>query len=126
MALHLHPFVVAWLFRDGDWICGIIAYGYLLLAAVIVRRGPGYLRRPVALLVFGLALLVNGYVVTPTAGWEWLLPLYYLKRLVAHLIREEPYRPIGGKELGQTPKIEGDTTDRTMLGFIRTRLFRVT
>jgi len=26
-------------------------------------------------------------------GLEWFLPLFYLKLLISHVLREEPYRP---------------------------------
>ncbi len=96
IAVHVHPFVVAWLFRDGDWVFAVVLYGYLLAAAVIVLRVPLYLQRPTALILFCGALLLNSYVFPPTPGLEWFVPLFYLKLLVSHLLREEPYRPAGG------------------------------
>ena len=54
---------------------------------------PQYLQRPVALIVFGCALLISLYVLSQPVGLEWFLPLFYLKLLVSHLPKEEPYRP---------------------------------
>ena len=93
-ALHLiHLFVVAWLFREGDWAFAIITSAYLLAAAAIILRVPLYLQRPVALLLYALSILMALYLLSPTPGLEWFLPLFYLKLLVSHLVREEPYRP---------------------------------
>ncbi len=89
----LHIFVVAWLFRSLDWVFFWTASLYLLSAAIIILRTPLYLQRPVGLLLYSLALLLNYYVLSPTVGLEWFLPFFFLKLLVSHLIREEPYRP---------------------------------
>jgi hypothetical protein len=85
--------VVAWLFREGDWAFAIITSTYLLAAAAIILRVPLYLQRPVALLLYALSILMALYLLSPTPGLEWFLPLFYLKLLVSHLVREEPYRP---------------------------------
>lgn len=90
-ALHLLP-VPIW-FRPGDWGYFVIAYGYLLMAAILILRVPLYLQRPVAMLLWMGGILLNAYVIMPVAGLEWLLPAFYAKLLVAHLVREEPYRP---------------------------------
>jgi hypothetical protein len=39
------------------------------------------------------AVLVNSYVITVIPGFEWFLPVFILKLVVGHIIREEPYRP---------------------------------
>lgn len=71
----------------------LISGGYLLIAAIVVLSVPQYLQRPVALIVFSGALLVSLYVLSQPAGLTWFLPLFYLKLLVSHLPKEEPYRP---------------------------------
>lgn len=39
------------------------------------------------------AIMVNFYMVAPVHGFEWLIPLLYLKIVYGHLVPEEPYRP---------------------------------
>ena len=64
-----------------------------MLASLLILRSPLYLQRPVAFSVFGLGLLANTYLAAPTPGLEWFLPIFLLKLLLSHLLREEPYRP---------------------------------
>ncbi|MCA9968973.1 MAG: hypothetical protein KC425_02100 [Anaerolineales bacterium] len=94
VAVHfLHPLLVAWLFRGGDWAYFAASYLYLLLAAAAILALPLYLQRPAALAcaVGGLALSL--YAFTPTPGLEWFLPVFYLKLLVSHLLKEAPFAP---------------------------------
>ena len=93
IAVHaVQLFLVAWLFRGGDWAFFGALYGYLLAATLIILRTPLYRQRPVALLLYSGAILINSYVFTPTAGLEWFIPIFYLKLLVSHLLKEVPYR----------------------------------
>jgi hypothetical protein len=96
VALHIYPFLVAWLFRAGDWGYAIVAYGYLLAAAVLIVLAPRYLKRPVALFLFLGGLALDQLVLTPTPGLTWFLPLLYLKLLVSHAVPEAPFRPEPG------------------------------
>jgi hypothetical protein len=91
--LHVHPFLVAWLFRDGDWAFGFVVYGYLLLATLLILRTPLYLQRPVAmgLAVVGLGIGLAAFA--PVPGMAWFVPAFYLKLLVSHLLKEWPYSP---------------------------------
>jgi hypothetical protein len=94
IALHVgYVFLVAWLFRSMDWTYfGVFSAG-LLLAALIVLRAPLYLRRPLALGIIVIALLVNSYGFSPTIGLEWFVPFLFTKLIASHALREEPYRP---------------------------------
>lgn len=94
VALHLVQIaLVAWLFRAGDWLwLGAVAL-YLLLAAGLIVTAPLYLQRPLAFGLLALALAVEPFLLTPTPGLAWFVPLLYLKLLVSHLLREEPWRP---------------------------------
>ena len=89
----LHISLVAWLFRGGDWGFLLGVSGYLLGAAMVIVRSPLYLQRPIALGLYGVALLGDRYLVVPTPGLEWFLPLFFLKLLVSHLLKETPYSP---------------------------------
>jgi hypothetical protein len=51
------------------------------------------LQRPVAVFIILLVIIVNLYVIQPIAGFEWLAPLLFIKLILGHGVREEPYRP---------------------------------
>jgi hypothetical protein len=94
IAVHgIHLALVAWAFRAGDWDWAIGWYTFLMLASLLILWLPLYLRRPVAFSVFGLGLLFALYLDTPVPGLEWFIPVFLLKLIVSHLLREEPYRP---------------------------------
>lgn len=95
VAAHLHPFIVAWLFRDMDWAFGAVIYGYLLLSSIIIMASPLYLQRPLAMLLYLGAVFIGQYIFYPTPGMAWFVPAFFLKLLICHLLREEPYRPQG-------------------------------
>jgi hypothetical protein len=90
-AIHIHPFIIAWLFLGMDWSYGLIVYGYLLIATLVILLVPQYLQRPVAMAAYAGGLLVALYVVPLIPGLEWFVPFFYLKLLVSHLVKEEPY-----------------------------------
>ncbi|MFQ5342951.1 MAG: hypothetical protein ACE5F6_15545 [Anaerolineae bacterium] len=94
VAVHVgYILLIAWLFhapaRSFFW--GV--FGYLIAASLITLASPLYLQRPVAALVYCGAILLNSYVLTPPAGWEWFVPLLFMKLVVGHLVKEAPFRP---------------------------------
>jgi len=92
--LHLlHLFLVSYLYLalNIGWI--LIAGGYLLFSAVVILLVPLYLQRPIGMLTYACGLLSALYGLSQPLGLEWFLPLFYLKLLVSHLLKEEPYRP---------------------------------
>lgn len=92
--VHLfHIGVVALLFRGGDGLFFASVSSYLLLAAGLILASPLYLQRPIALGLYGLVVVCDRYLFTPTPGLEWFLPLFFLKLLISHLLKESPYRP---------------------------------
>jgi hypothetical protein len=64
---------------------------YLVASALIILRVSPYLQRSVALLLLSGGILLSLYVATPPAGLEWFPIFLYIKLLVSHLVREEPY-----------------------------------
>ncbi|WP_252699075.1 hypothetical protein [Natronosalvus vescus] len=86
IALHVHPFILAAVFPLLTWTETTIAYGFLLGSAVIVLGVPERLRRPIAMGLFAIGLLLALYVVNLPHGLEWFLPLLYLKLLPGHLV----------------------------------------
>lgn len=94
VAIHgLHLFVVAAAFREMDWAYFTIHYVYLLLATIIISRTPLHVQRPVSMALYCGALLLAFYAFAPVVGLEWFLPLFYLKLLVSHLVKEAPFTP---------------------------------
>lgn len=94
VAIHgLHLALVAWLFRDGDWLYFAVYYGWLLAGTAVLLRTPLYLKRPLAMLLYSITLLLNTNFIQPTAGLAWLIPFFFLKLLVAHLLPEAPFHP---------------------------------
>lgn len=91
-SFHVHTLLVAWLFGSGDLWYGVFWYFFLLIGTFIVTRTELYLQRPLSFLLIMLTLLLNLYVITPVAGFEWLVPAMMIKILYAHNVREEPYR----------------------------------
>lgn len=92
--LHLgHLAIVSWLFLTFDLLWLVTAGIYLLIAGLAIILSPLYLQRPVALVMYAGSVLLALYVLASPPGMEWFLPLFYLKLLVAHLPREEAYRP---------------------------------
>ncbi|MFX0108325.1 MAG: hypothetical protein ACFE7R_08580 [Candidatus Hodarchaeota archaeon] len=94
IAFHfIHPLLITVFFLAMDWSYFAIVYGYLVIASVIVIVAPLYLKRPVSVTVFSIAVLLSLYVVTPVPGFEWFIPMFFLKLVIGHLVREEPYQP---------------------------------
>jgi hypothetical protein len=67
--------------------------GYMLVACVSILQVPLYLQRPVALTFYALSIVLATYSFEVPPGLDWFLPLFYLKLLISHVLREEPYRP---------------------------------
>lgn len=84
-------FLVAWLFRGFDMTFFGVAYLYLLFSALVTLTVPLYIQRSVALLFVCGAIVLSAYVLLPTAGFEWFIPFLFIKLLVSHLLKEEPY-----------------------------------
>ena len=95
-SVHIHPLFIAWLWLDGDWGYFLIAYGFLLFAAILILRAPLYLQRPFALTLYLIGLILSFYFLTPIKGLEWFLPVFYLKLLISHLLKEAPFQPLDG------------------------------
>ena len=91
--VHVHPFVLALLFPGFGWGTAAVVYVYLLAATAVVLIVPLYLKRPVAFVLYGVALLGALYALGVPPGLEWFVPLFFLKLLMSHLLPEEAYRP---------------------------------
>jgi hypothetical protein len=47
-----------------------------------------------------LVIIGNVYVVPAPPGLEWIVPILFVKVILGHLVREEPYRPEPGPDVG--------------------------
>lgn len=83
----------SWFFLGLDLVWIVYVGAYMLLASATILLTPQYLQRPVALTLYGISVLLSLYVFESVAGLEWFLPIFYLKLLISHLLKEEPYRP---------------------------------
>lgn len=90
---HVHPLIVALLFGNVNLLYGVFWYTTLVLSTFTVLQSPLYLRRPIALVIIMIAILLNLYGIDTVRGFEWLVPTLFLKIVYGHLVREEPYRP---------------------------------
>jgi len=89
----LQPMLVVLFFRPGDWMFFGVVYGYLIIASLVIMGMPLYLQRPKAMIFLMGAFLIHSYVLTPTAGLEWFIPMFYTKLLISHLLPETAYLP---------------------------------
>ncbi len=89
--------MLSWAFLDFDvfWIASV--GGYMMLASAVILLTPLYLQRPIALIMYALAIVLITYQFTPLPDLVWFLPLFYIKLLLSHVLREEPYRPDDGR-----------------------------
>lgn len=83
-ALHLHPFLVAALYRDREWSFAFGNYAYLLASTALVASAPAPQRRAVALVLCGGGVWLNTTVWRPTPGMCWFAPAFFLKLLTSH------------------------------------------
>jgi hypothetical protein len=90
-SFHVHPIIVGLLYNDMDWVYGLVWYAIFMLSVVSVYITPLYLKRPVSMLIILIAFVMNIYVFIPISGFEWLMPMLFIKIVYGHLVREEPY-----------------------------------
>lgn len=89
-AAHVHPFVIAWLWPEFSWAQAVGLYASMFAFAVVVAVAtPGYLKRPVALGLTAVGLVLGATVFRAPAGLTWLPLLYYAKLIAAHAVPDE-------------------------------------
>lgn len=87
-----HLALLGWLFPELGWPFALLCFCYLVAATVAVLLTPLYLQRPLALAAYVGALLLN-LALDPPMALAWVAPLFFLKLLVAHLLKEAPFQP---------------------------------
>ncbi len=85
ITLHLHPFIIAWLYLEGKLKYSLLIYTYLIIATLIILLSPLYLQKSVVMLLYIGSILLNNYILFPVPGMEWFPAVYFLKLLVSYL-----------------------------------------
>lgn len=91
-AIHFQLFAVPLCF-DVDWSYGFFWYGVMMASIAVLNFVPLYLQRSIALLFVMLSIMAAQVLPAPI-GLEWLAPIFIIKLVLSHGVREEPYRPI--------------------------------
>ena len=89
--IHVHTLIVGMMFDASFY--GWFWYLTLQASVLTVNKTPIYLQRPVSMLIIVTSLLINSYVVSSPIGFEWLVPILFIKIVYGHTVKEEPYRP---------------------------------
>ncbi|WP_194436613.1 hypothetical protein [Vibrio fluminensis] len=90
-AIHFQLFAVPLCF-DVAWSYAFFWYGAMMISIIVIHLLPMYLHRPVALLVVMMSIIGATLIPAPM-GLEWLAPIFMIKLVLSHGVREEPYRP---------------------------------
>ncbi|NOI30413.1 hypothetical protein [Vibrio coralliilyticus] len=90
-AIHGQLYLVP-LFFDVGWSYAFIWYTIMMLSVLLLHFLPLYLHRPVALLAVMLSIILSDLLPSPI-GLTWLAPVFIIKLVLSHGVREEPYRP---------------------------------
>lgn len=90
---HIHPIIFAWAYFGNPWV-GAIWYVALVTSVAVTLSTPLYLRRPIAMTFVLAAIFINLYGPSLAPGLDWFIPCLFLKIVLAHSDREEPYRPM--------------------------------
>ncbi len=86
LALIVASFVVADVPTDFR-LYGTVVYGGLVFATFILIRTPLVFQRTTAMIGL-VSMIVIGLFLSPPAGFQWLLPVYFLKVLVGFTAKE--------------------------------------
>jgi hypothetical protein len=92
-AISVHPILVYLVYRPQQAWIGLALYLIVGALAILVRKGPLYLARPIAVTSVIIAIVASFYFIDAPPGFEWMLPVLVLKLVLGHAVREEPYRP---------------------------------
>ncbi|RKF13684.1 hypothetical protein DBZ36_18095 [Alginatibacterium sediminis] len=94
VAIHFAQLALfSWVFLGSDLWWVFITGSYMMISAGIILKTSLHMRRPVALSLYALSVVLTSHYLDSAPGLEWFLPLFYLKLLVCHLLKEAPFRP---------------------------------
>lgn len=89
VAVHLlHFMLVGCLFRSMDWTFVLATYSLLMAATVVVLNTPCTLQKPVAVLFICIAVATTSFYFSPTPGFDWFVPLIFIKLVLGHAVAE--------------------------------------
>lgn len=91
-AIHFHLFIIP-IYFNVTFVYAAFWYLFMLSSVVVVHNIPLYMQRPIAMLIIMLSIIVNSSLFVLPAGIEWLAPIFMMKLVLSHGVREEPYRP---------------------------------
>ncbi|WP_375748430.1 hypothetical protein [Vibrio sp. HN007] len=89
-AIHFQLFAIPLCF-DITWSYAFFWYGLMMASIIFVHLVPLYLQRPIALLIVMLSIIL-AQIMTSPEGLEWIAPIFIIKLVLSHGVREEPYR----------------------------------
>ncbi|NOH98736.1 hypothetical protein F0226_18435 [Vibrio sp. 99-70-13A1] len=89
--IHFQLFAIPLCF-DIAWSYAFFWYGAMMSSIVFIHFMPMYLHRPIALLIVMLSIILSNIMTSPL-GLEWIAPIFMIKLVLSHGVREEPYRP---------------------------------
>jgi hypothetical protein len=92
-AISVHPILVYLVYRQSEVWTGVAIYFIVGSIAILVRKAPLYLARPIAVTAVITAIAASFYFIDSPPGFEWMLPVLVIKLVLGHAVREEPYRP---------------------------------
>jgi hypothetical protein len=70
-----------------------VFYAYLMLAVTVVCLSPLYLQRPIAMMSVVGAVFLNEVAFPTVPGMAWFVPVFFVKLLICHLLKEAPVEP---------------------------------
>ncbi len=88
--IHVHPIIIA-ATLGGSVFVSIGWYLALQGAVWVTLATPLYLRRAAATAWTMVATLVHQFWVPLGPGLEWVIPALFIKMVMGHAVREEPY-----------------------------------
>lgn len=89
-AIHVYPLVVGIYFGPNNWLYGLVGYAAMMLASLLVIRAPHRLQRPIAYLATALVIVFFPLLLPAPTGFDWLMPLLFLKIVAGHSVAPEP------------------------------------
>lgn len=90
-AVHVHPIIAAYFFH-GNVVNAAVWYLLLQLSVALILALPLYLRRAGATAAIVLAVIGSQSFLPLGPGLEWFIPCLFIKMVLGHAVREEPYR----------------------------------
>ncbi len=91
IGMHVHPLIVGLLYDNMNWQYALSWYFIFILSVIILYKTPLYLKRPVSRFITMISILINIFIIPPVKGFEWFIPILFIKIICGHLVTEEPY-----------------------------------